>query len=125
MNRLIPRSKRRSLAPARFLSVLGAISVLVLVLAAPALAQDPTQAQYDNSVTQVTNNVGGGPGSGPSAGNGSSEGAPVATSSGLQKSVVGGLPFTGLDLIALAAVAVAFTSLGFALRRMTAPKRTA
>jgi hypothetical protein len=39
--------------------------------------------------------------------------------SGLHGKVVGGLPFTGLDVIALAAVAVALTSTGLALRRLT------
>ncbi|HEY5053334.1 MAG TPA: hypothetical protein VII45_07990 [Solirubrobacterales bacterium] len=72
------------------------------------MAQDPTAAQYGASVTHISES--GGPSS------------PSAHASGLQSSVVGGLPFTGLDLIALAAVAAAFTSVGFALRRMTVSK---
>jgi len=39
--------------------------------------------------------------------------------SGLRDKVVGGLPFTGLDVIALAAVAVSLTSTGLALRRIS------
>ncbi len=97
---------------ARLLAVSGLVSVLGLAAAAPALAQDPTSAQYDNGVTQVKGEVGGG---GPSAS------APAQRSSGLQKNVVGGLPFTGLDLLALVAVALALASIGFALRRMTTP----
>ena len=39
--------------------------------------------------------------------------------SGLHGKVVGGLPFTGLDVIALAAIAVSLTSTGLALRRIS------
>ena len=39
--------------------------------------------------------------------------------SGLEKTVVSGLPFTGLDLIALLGVAVLLTTMGLALRRLT------
>jgi hypothetical protein len=90
-----------------------ALSVLTLVCVVPAVAQDPTSAQYDTSVTQVTSE----------AEVGGASNAPAPPSSGLQTNVVGGLPFTGLDLIALVAVALAFTSVGFALRRMTVSKR--
>ena len=38
---------------------------------------------------------------------------------GLEKTVVSGLPFTGLDLIAMVAVAVLLASMGLALRRLT------
>lgn len=73
----------------------------MLLFAAPAMGQsgDPTSAQYKDE-----------------AGGGASTQPP---DSGLQKEVVGGLPFTGLDLIALAAVAIALTSMGLALRRLT------
>jgi hypothetical protein len=93
---------------------LAAAAVLLLCgcAAAPAFAQDPTSAQYETSIVRATSGSGGG------------TSAEIAThdESGLQASVVGGLPFTGLDLIALAAVALAFTSVGFALRRMTVSK---
>ena len=45
-----------------------------------------------------------------------------APPAGLQKKVVTGLPFTGLDVVALLAVAVALTSMGLALRRLTAER---
>jgi hypothetical protein len=83
---------------ARFASaaVLGAL--LALLLWAPgASASDPTQEQY-NPVTHVSHGSG---------------------ASGLEKTVVSGLPFTGLDLIALLGVAVVLTSMGLALRRLT------
>lgn len=64
---------------------------------------NPTNAQYKSPPTQVSQEVSGGP-------------------AGLQDEVVSGLPFTGLDAIALVAVGVALTSLGFALRRLTADR---
>lgn len=84
--------------------VLIALSLVlgVLLMPAGAAASDPTNSQYESAVTQVSGSAGG-----------------EARSTGLEKSVVGGLPFTGLDLIALAAVAVALTSMGVALRRLT------
>jgi hypothetical protein len=87
-------------------------TVTALWLVGPvALAQagDATNSQYDNPVTKVAGDVGGG-GDGPSA------------KTGLQKKVVGGLPFTGLDVVAMLAVAVALTSMGLALRRLTAER---
>jgi hypothetical protein len=79
--------------------------------AIPAVAQatsNPTAAQYHDSATQANEDVSGGGGSN------------TASGSGLQRDFVSGLPFTGLDLIALVAVAVALTSVGFALRWLTA-----
>jgi membrane protein YqaA with SNARE-associated domain len=63
-------------------------------VAAPALAQGPASSQ-----------------------------AHTTSSAGLRSTVVGGLPLTGLDLIALAAGALALSSVGFALRRAPAAKR--
>ncbi|GEM_PF-3811991 len=108
MNQPDPTANSRRLPLTRVAAVACAIAALALVVAGPALAQDPTAAQYSTPVTHVSESRG------PSS--------PSADTSGLQSSVVGGLPFTGLDLIALVAVAVAFTSVGFALRRMTVSK---
>jgi hypothetical protein len=109
MNRSTPSTLSGNAVPLRLATVVAALSLFAFA-AAPALAQDPTSAQYETSVVR--------------AGNGDGGGTSTAThsSSGLQAGVVG-LPFTGLDLIALAAVALAFTSVGFALRRMTVSKR--
>ena len=71
-----------------------------------ANAADPTKHQYGHPIQQVAAGIGGDDDPTPPA--------------GLQKKVVGGLPFTGLDVVALFAVAVALTSMGFALRRITA-----
>lgn len=92
------------LAMVATLSLIGPVSL--------AHAGDATKAQYGNEVTQVAGNIGGGGGSDP------------APASGLQKQVVGGLPFTGLDVVALLAVAVALTSTGLALRRFGAERHT-
>jgi hypothetical protein len=74
-------------------------------------SHDPTNDQYSNPVTKVAADLG-------SGGNGNTPSAPA----GLHKKVVGGLPFTGLDVVALAAVAIALMSMGFALRRLTAER---
>lgn len=92
------------------LLIAGASALMVPGLASaagsPSALSDPISAQYDTSI-----NVNG-DGSTPS----------TSSSTGLQKHVVGGLPFTGVDLLALAAIAVALTSAGFALRRLSAPR---
>lgn len=80
------------------------IVAMCATFAAPALAgaqqADPTSAQYDNELTQI------GVGSNP----------PPEETSGLDGRV-GPLPFTGFDVIAMAAVALAVTGLGLALQR--------
>lgn len=50
---------------------------------------------------------------------GAAQSQATSTRSGLHGKVVGGLPFTGLDVIALAAIAVSLTSTGLALRRIS------
>jgi hypothetical protein len=84
--------------------------------AAPAStrAADPTGAQYQNGVNQIEREVGGGGGQTSLSGGGSN--------GPLNNPIVQGLPFTGLDLFALAAVAIALVSLLLALRRLTIPR---
>lgn len=89
------------------------VAALALALPGAALAGTPSADQYGNSSEQVQSQVSG-DGSGPSDG-----GTP---SSGLH-SEVGPLPFTGLDLIAMAIVAVGVVGLGIALQRMVAVRR--
>ena len=71
--------------------------ILLVWVAGASAASDPTQDQY-HPVTQISHGSG---------------------ASGLEKTVVSGLPFTGLDLIALLGVAVLLTTMGLALRRLT------
>ena len=85
-------------ARSAWIAAFGAVLALLVWAAGAFAASDPTQEQYRN-ITQISHGGGG--------------------ASGLEKTVVSGLPFTGLDLIALLAVAVLLTSMGFALRRLT------
>jgi hypothetical protein len=97
-------------APRTFVALIATVAAMWLVgPVAFAQAGDATKAQYDNDVTKVAGNVGGG-------------GDDGSDPSGLQKKVAGGLPFTGLDVVALLAVAVALTSMGLALRRLTSER---
>src|SRR3954467_10853319 len=87
--------------------------VVTAAIAAPAAqAADPTNAQYQTSVNQIEKQVGGG----------GDDGGGAQASGPLNTPVVNGLPFTGLDLVALGAVAVALMSLGLVLRRLTLPR---
>jgi hypothetical protein len=83
----------------------GLLVVAILAsLLVPALAGaqqvNPTTDQYGDQLTQVS--AGGQPPSDPGTGLGGN---------------VGPLPFTGFDVIAMAAVALAVTGLGLALQR--------
>lgn len=81
------------------------IVVLCASLVAPAVAGaqqiDPTTSQYGDQLTQVS--LGGDP--------------PADKSDQGLGSRVGPLPFTGFDVIAMAAVALAVTGLGLGLQR--------
>ena len=94
----------------RIVALLMTVAALSLVgPVAMAQAENPTDSQYKTDVTKVAAGLGGGD-NGPTA------------PAGLQKKIVHGLPFTGFDVVALLAVAVALTSMGFALRRLTAER---
>lgn len=83
------------------------VAALLSFGAMPALAsaQGPTADQYDPSTITFANSTGDGGGGGLNDGGG-----------GLNESV-GPLPFTGFDVIAMFAVALAVTGLGLALQR--------
>jgi hypothetical protein len=82
------------------------IAVLCASLVAPAFAgaqsANPAKQQYNSALTEIK--AGGPPSSEP------------GTSAGLGGNV-GPLPFTGFDVIAMAAVALAVAGLGLALQR--------
>jgi len=85
-----------------------ALAVLAAFVAMPALAlaqgsQNPSDAVYTPNI--------------PPADQGGSGG-----SSGGLDSQIGSLPFTGMDLIILAGVALVLTGTGFALRRLSTPR---
>jgi hypothetical protein len=85
----------------KFAGILVALLIVALAVPGVAAAQQvsPTQGQYDDTLTQVTR-----------------VDDPNDPSTGLDGRV-GPLPFTGFDVIAMAAVALAVTGLGLALQR--------
>ena len=92
----------------------GLIAVVAIGVGAPAAnaqaidAGGPTDAQYDPPSVLVETSAGASDPSDPS---------------GLNESV-GPLPFTGFDVIAMLAVALAVTGLGLALQRAVAHRPT-
>jgi hypothetical protein len=102
-----PRSNRlrRRFGLMATISVVAALSLVGPV--SFAQAADATDEQYGAPVQKIAADLGG---------------KDPAQPAGLQKRVVSGLPFTGLDVVALLAVAVALTSMGLALRRLTADR---
>ena len=91
------------------------VVALCASIAVPALAGaqqvDPTTNQYGDQLSQI--NTGGNTPSNTGSGSAPSE-TPSGTGLGGK---VGPLPFTGFDVIAMAAVALAVTGLGLALQR--------
>jgi hypothetical protein len=109
--------QRRDSSSSRFrgLRTKLVLSLLVAMLALPALAvaQSPTDEQYGGSDAQILQQTGGGgPSGGPSDPGDSSD-------PGLGGNV-GPLPFTGFDVIAMAAVALTVAGIGLALQRAVA-----
>lgn len=112
----------------RYLAAFVATSLLALVLAGPALAVTPTDSQYCDglgsgagagSSCSGTEAAGDGGAANPSSG-AAAESAASEASGG---SSVAGLPFTGTDLVALAAVSASLILGGIALSRLsTAPR---
>ena len=95
---------------------MGGLTVLPAVAAAQGATSDPTAAVYgDDDGQSASAGAGGSAGTSGGGGTGSSE------SSGLS-SPIGSLPFTGMDLIILAGVALVLTGTGFALRRASMPR---
>lgn len=90
-----------------WIGLVGLIAVLAIAVALPTAAgaqqiegsAGPTSDQYDPPLVQVNTSTGGGDGG-----------------SGLTDPV-GPLPFTGFDVIAMLAVALAVTGLGLGLQR--------
>lgn len=93
-----------SLSRVRFRIGLLVVGMTALALPAAASAQSPTESQYSSNLDFVAQgSAGGGPGSSGAAGSAASDPS--------------GLPFTGLDVGLLAAVAAALLIAGLMLRR--------
>lgn len=93
----------------RTLAVCALLALGLLAFAGGALAQsavdDPSREQYEG---------------GTAAAEVAAEAEPKANS-GLENEIAG-LPFTGIDLIVLAGVALVLSGTGFALHRFSAPR---
>ena len=85
------------------------LAVLAFAIPSGAAAQTPTEDQYSGTDRGLERQI---------------EGPPSATS---EKSGLGGnvgpLPFTGFDVVAMAAVALAVTGIGLALQRAVVRER--
>lgn len=109
----------RNRAPRSLKAVLALAILSAALFALPGQAfagqacASSTDCQYENQVQQIASGLGGGPGGG---GGGpaqtASVTAPASASSGSS------LPFTGLDVAALAVVALGLTGTGVVLRRL-------
>jgi len=85
--------------------IVALVATLLVPVAAGAQQLTPTDKQYKSQLTQI------------SSGSQPPSGTPTATGLGGK---VGPLPFTGFDVIAMAAVALAVTGVGLALQRAVA-----
>lgn len=108
-------SMRANRSSRRLTSVVAAAALIsAMALAVPAIATaqqtDPTDVEYGTPVFNVE--AGGGPGS---AGGGGDPTGDVSNA--------GSLPFTGLDLAAIAAIGAGLLGAGFVIRRAATPRR--
>ena len=117
----ISDKETRTLRSTQFKTKLAGLLVVAIFAAmlVPAFAgaqqRSPSDAQYSSSLEQscptcVSGDTGGGSGGGVASSGGSGGSGGLAGN-------VGPLPFTGFDVIAMAAVALAVTGLGLALQR--------
>jgi opacity protein-like surface antigen len=113
------------------LMIVAVCAALIAPAFAAAQTVDPTASQYNNTLQQVsqggsscTEGSSGSGSSGTGAGGSSDCAPPPSANAGLGGNV-GPLPFTGFDVIAMAAVALAVTGLGLGLQRAVSRDETA
>lgn len=125
----------------RFVAVLAAVSVLVAIFGANAYASSAASNAGETEYVQKTTvpvvhhkndsgvegtNAGSGSGNSGSSGNsGGGNSGDIASTSSAGTSGVAGLPFTGLNLLALAGFGALLVGAGFAQRRFVADRRQA
>jgi hypothetical protein len=100
------------------LMIVAVCAALIAPAFAGAQTVDPTTDQYNNVLQQVSQ--GGSTcndGSSGTSGSSSSDCSPPPSANAGLGGNVGPLPFTGFDVIAMAAVALAVTGLGLGLQR--------
>lgn len=110
--------RRRSFS---VLALLVATTIAFAAFSSTAFAADPTSAQYCDGLTTTSSNCSSVDGS--SASGTTSAQTPVSTEAGGLGGQVGSLPFTGWDLMSLAAIALALTASGLVLARLTNGRR--
>jgi hypothetical protein len=94
------------------------IAVAAIAVPAAAIAADPTADQYGSQLQTLSAGTSGTPGGGAPSSTGTSSATPAAGAPSATDSSGGGsLPFTGLDIGLLAAVAGGLAVAGFMLRR--------
>jgi hypothetical protein len=109
-----------------FLKFIGAVAILASFAIAPvgASAQDqlsdPSAAQYDPGIPQQ--GISGVLGDQTSGASSVSPAAAAASSGGDGDGALGTLPFTGMDLLIVAGVALVLFGTGVALRRLSLPQ---
>jgi hypothetical protein len=102
------RNTRRNARSIKAMLALAAMSLCLFALPGQALAGDPTDAQYGAPVEAVQ------------AGLGEAQAPGAAEQVAVPAEEAGpSLPFTGLDVAALGAVALALAGTGVVLRRLT------
>ena len=107
------------------LLVVALCASLVVPALAGAQQVDPTTSQYGGQLSQINTGGKGGQPPANTTNSGTNSGAPAASPGGTGLSGhVGPLPFTGFDVIAMAAVALAVTGLGLGLQRAVSRETT-
>jgi hypothetical protein len=117
--------KMKRLRPRGVVSVAGVLAATALLTAAPAaFAQQigPTDDQYDSALEVISQGERSEPPSGQPGGGDAGE-EPAAPTASADRPV-GGLPFTGTELIGLLAVAVVLTGAGLVTWRVARERST-
>jgi hypothetical protein len=118
------RTRTRGRRSFSILALVIATTMAFAAFSSTSFAADPTDAQYCDGLTTTTStDCASVEGSSASGTSGTSAQKPVSRNAGGLGNQVGSLPFTGWDLMTLAAIAVALTASGLVLARLTNGRR--